>query len=113
MFKKCNCKLVPINDNLIDKIWIKKSINKYKKFYKLKNKYTGQSSNLKVKTLLKALLKNKINLQFISASENVAWLLNIRGSDSEFTPIPNSYAILDAKNKIKYKDIFLPKYWIN
>ena len=102
LFKKCNCKLVPINDNLIDKIWIRKSINKYKKFYKLKNKYTGQSSNLKVKTLLKALLKNKINLQFISASENVAWLLNIRGADSEFTPIPNSYAILDVQNKVYF-----------
>ena len=29
----------------------------------------------------------------------MAWLLNLRGSDSEFTPIPNSYLILDNKNK--------------
>ena len=39
--------------------------------------------------------KSKINCQFISASENIAWLLNIRGQDSEFTPMPNAYLTLD------------------
>ena len=33
----------------------------------------------------------------ITSSENVAWLLNIRGHDSNFSPIPNSYLIIDKK----------------
>ena len=44
--------------------------------------------------------KKKIDFQFISASENIAWLLNIRGQDSEFTPMPNAYLALDSNKKI-------------
>jgi Xaa-Pro aminopeptidase len=36
----------------------------------------------------------------MSASENIAWLLNIRGQDSEFAPIPNSYLTLDSDKRI-------------
>jgi len=99
-FKKSNCMLIPLEQNLIDKIWIRKNVDRSKKFYKLKNKNVGESSPSKIKKLIKLLNESKVNLQFISASENVAWLLNIRGADSEFVPIPNSYLILDNKNKI-------------
>ncbi len=102
LFKNSNCKLIPISKNLINKIWKNKSIKSYNKFYKLKDKDSGQSSKSKIKELSKLLNKNKINLQFISAAENVAWLLNLRGGDSEFTPIPNSYLIFDDKNIIYF-----------
>ena len=98
-FNKTNCKLITINENLINKIWKRKKENKTKKFYTLKDKDSGQSSKNKIKKLSKILNQNKIHLQFISASENVAWLLNLRGVDSEFTPIPNSYLIIDNKSK--------------
>ena len=99
-FNKTNCKLVPINANLIDKIWIKKKDNKSKKFYILPKKAVGQNYRLKIKKLINVLNKKKINFQFISASENIAWLLNIRGQDSEFTPIPNAYLTIDTNKKI-------------
>ena len=99
-FKKNNCMLIPLEQNLIDKIWIKKNIIRSKKFYKLKDKSVGESSTSKIKKLIEILNDSKADLQFISASENVAWLLNLRGADSEFVPIPNSYLILDNKNKI-------------
>ena len=100
-FKNTSCNLVPINKNLISQIWKSKKINKLNKFYKLNNKDSGQSSKSKIKKVKKLLNENKINLQFVSSSENVAWLLNIRGSDSEFTPIPNSYLII-SKDKIYF-----------
>ena len=101
-FKKTNCKLISLSENLINKIWIKRSVNKYNKFYKLKDKDSGQSSKNKIFKLLKLLKSNRIDFQFISASENVAWLLNLRGADSEFTPIPNSYLIVNSKNKVHF-----------
>ena len=101
-FKKTNCKLISLSENLINKIWIKRSVNKYNKFYKLKDKDAGQSSKNKIFKLLKLLKSNRIDFQFISASENVAWLLNLRGADSEFTPIPNSYLIVNSKNKVHF-----------
>ena len=102
LFKKSNCNLIPINKNLVSNIWKNKSIKKNNKFYKLNDKDSGQNSKIKVKKLLKALSKNKTDLQLITAPENVAWLLNLRGSDSEFSPIPNSYLILSNKNKVYF-----------
>ena len=61
-----------------------------KKFYILPEKAVGQNYILKINKLLNILKKKKVDFQFISASENIAWLLNIRGKDSEFTPMPNA-----------------------
>ena len=99
-FRKSSCKLMPINENLVNKIWKKRSIEDLNKFYKLKDKDSGETSKNKSKTLLKLLKKNRFNLQFVTASENVAWVLNLRGRDSEFTPIPNSYLIISDQSKI-------------
>ena len=84
---------------MVNKIWIRRINDKTKKFYKLKDKDVGENSKSKIKKLSKILIKNKIDLQFISAPENIAWLLNLRGADSEFAPIPNSYLIINNQNK--------------
>ena len=46
--------------------------------------------------------KNKSSNIFISAPENVAWLLNIRGRDNPNSPIPNSRLIMDKKKNIYF-----------
>ena len=99
-FNKTNCKLTPINQNLIGQLWKRKNENKPKKFYVLPKKATDQNYKIKINKLIKELLRKKVDFQFISASENIAWLLNIRGQDSEFTPIPNAYLSLDSNKKI-------------
>jgi len=101
-FKNSNCKLITLDANLVKKVWIKKNNEKNNKFYKLKDIDSGESSKSKIKKISKLIDKNKVNFQFISAPENVAWLLNLRGLDSNFTPIPNSYLILDNKNKVYF-----------
>ena len=99
-FNKTNCELISFNQNLIDKLWIKKDDSNQKKFYTLPKKATGQNYRLKINKLISILKKKKVDFQFISASENVAWLLNIRGQDSEFMPIPNAYIALGSNKKI-------------
>ena len=46
------------------------------------------------------MIKNNYDLIFVTSPENVAWLLNIRGEDSDFSPIPNSRLIMDKKMNI-------------
>ena len=100
LFNKTDCKLIPLKENLIDKLWVKRENTVLKKFYILPKKVVGQSHKSKVNKLTEVLNKKKINFQFISAGENIAWLLNIRGQDSEFTPIPNAYLTLDINGEI-------------
>ena len=99
-FSKTNCKLIPLKQNLVDIFWNNNYYDQTKKFYILPKKAIGLSFKFKIKKLVAQLSKKKIDFQFISASQNIAWLLNIRGKDSEFTPLPNAYLVVNADRKV-------------
>jgi len=92
-----NIKLVSIDENLIDKIYKNKN-KKAKPFFSLSKDIVGESYQSKIKKIINFLKQNKADYLFVSAPENVAWLLNIRGSDNPTSPIPNSRLII-GKNK--------------
>ena len=73
-----NFKLKPLNINLIDKIWSRKIKKNKFKFYSLPNNSVGEKYK-KINKIVANLRKEKADYQFITASENNAWLLNIRG----------------------------------
>ncbi len=100
---KDTCNLFPLNQNLIDKLKTI-NLNKYKNkaFYQLKNKFAGETINSKINRLILNLNKQRIDNIFISAPENVAWLLNLRGKDNPHSPIPNCQIILTKSNKIYF-----------
>ena len=100
---KDSCNLFPLNQNLIDELkTINLNKNKNKIFYQLKNKFAGETVNSKINRLIFNLNKRKIDNIFISAPENVAWLLNLRGKDNPHSPIPNCQIILTKSNKIYF-----------
>ena len=100
---KDSCNLFPINQNLIDLIDAKKIYDHRKEsFYILDDKVVGESVNSKINKLILNLKKNKIDNIFISAPENVAWLLNLRGKDNPYSPIPNCQIILTKNKKIYF-----------
>ena len=101
-FGKTNCEYIPLNKNLVDKIWIRKKGELNNKFYKLPDSAVGENYKLKVNKIIVELKKSKSDFKFITASENNAWLLNIRGNDSRYTPIPYSYILIDKKKNINF-----------
>ena len=92
--------LKPINNNLIDFIWSKKPRNFIKPFFSLAKKDAGESAKKKILKVKNILLKNKVDYLLVTAPENVAWILNIRGSDSTFSPIPNARLLINNKGNI-------------
>jgi len=99
------CNLVPISNNLIDEISNLKNNNKIKEFYCLNKNITGEKISSKLNRLSTILKRKKINNIFISAPENCAWLLNIRGFDNPNSPIPNCQIILNNKKIFFFSDI--------
>ena len=97
-FNKCK-KIKIIDKNLIDEIYKKKSSSK-KPFFSLDQKIVGEDYKKKISKIKKILNKNKSDYLFITAPENVAWLLNIRGWDNPNSPIPNCHLLLDKKNNL-------------
>ncbi len=77
-----------INYNLIDQIFNKYSVNS-KNFYSINEQIVGESYIKKINRLSKILKKEGSDYLFISAPENIAWLMNIRGYDNPNSPIPN------------------------
>ena len=97
-FLKYN-KIKIIDTNLIDNIFSKYKINS-KPFFSLDHKITGESYKKKITKISKILKKHKSDYLFVTAPENVAWLLNIRGYDNPNSPIPNCRLMLTKNKKI-------------
>ena len=91
--------LISINENLIDQIFKFKE-KTTKPFYSLSQKITGQTHQSKISKVVDFLKLNKADYLFISAPENVAWLLNIRGYDNPNSPIPNARLIISKNKKL-------------
>ena len=100
-----SCELIPINNNLIDDIFNLKNNYKSKEFYCLSEIVAGEKITSKLNKLSSILKKKKIQNIFISAPENCAWLLNIRGFDNPNSPIPNCQIIINNKNIHFFSDI--------
>ena len=92
-------KIKYVEKNLIDEIKKQKEHTSIP-FFSLDKNIVGESINSKLNKITKYLKKNKSDYIFISAPENVAWTLNIRGGDGPNSPIPNSRLIVSKSKKI-------------
>jgi Xaa-Pro aminopeptidase len=88
-----------LSNNLIDEIKTQKNSNNFP-FFSLKDEIVGESSKSKINKIVNHLKKNKADCLFVSAPENVAWILNIRGGDGPNSPLPNSRLIINKSKKI-------------
>ena len=94
-----NNKVKFIDKNLIDEIQ-KHKIKDNFPFFSLSKEIVGESYTSKINKISKYLKKNKSDYLFISAPENVAWILNIRGGDGPNSPVPNCRLIISKNKKI-------------
>ena len=100
LFGNSKIKLKPIDQNLIDIIWKRKKNKNIKPFYLIKNKDAGANIQVKLNTLTKIIKKNKADYLFATAPENISWLLNIRGRDTEYSPLAYAHATIDKKGNV-------------
>ncbi len=101
-FSRTNCEFKPITINLIDEIWKRKIKKNEKKFFRLPNQSVSQNFKTKINKVVNFLKKKEADFLFITASENNAWLFNIRGRDTKYTPIPHSLVLVSRNKKIKF-----------
>jgi len=100
LFGNAFLKLKPINENLIDILWKRKKNLNIKSFYLIKDKAAGLKAKQKLVKLVKLIKFNEVDFLFTTASENVAWILNIRGEDTSYSPLPNAHTLIDRTGKV-------------
>ena len=100
LFGNSFIKLRPVNDNLIDLLWKREKNLKIRPFYLIEDQDAGSKVQKKLDKLVKIIKFNKADCLFVTAPENVAWLLNIRGRDTSYSPLPNSHLIVNKNGKV-------------
>jgi Xaa-Pro aminopeptidase len=88
-----------LSNNLIDEIKNQKNVIS-SPFFSLKDEIVGEDKKSKINKIVNYLKKNKADNLFVTAPENVAWILNIRGDDGPNSPVPNSRLIINKSKKI-------------
>ena len=102
LFNIKNISLKSVNKNLVDVVWSKRPKKLIKPFYSLSKKNTGISSEEKILEVKKFFNKDKVDYLLVTAPENIAWILNIRGHDSIFSPIPNARLLMNKNGDIHF-----------
>ena len=100
LFKIKNVELKSLEKNLVDIVWSKKQKAITRSYYPMPENMVGDKAEKKILRVKKLLNKNKIDLLLVTAPENVAWVLNIRGYDSLYSPIPNTRLIISKSGGV-------------
>jgi Xaa-Pro aminopeptidase len=100
LFKIKNVKLKSIKQNLVDKVWLNKPKSLVKPFFLISPKNAGATVTQKIRQVKSILSKNKVDYLLVTAPENVAWILNIRGHDSYYSPVPNARLLISKSGDI-------------
>ena len=66
------------------------------KLYPYSADFAGETVESKLSRMREQLAKKKADALIVSALDEIAWLLNIRGNDVEYNPVVISYVVLEA-----------------
>lgn len=64
-------------------------------FYEFDTRYAGESMQSKLARIRTKMTEKNADAMIVSALDEIAWLLNIRGNDVEYNPVVISYLVLE------------------
>ncbi len=113
--------------DIMGSIWKERPKLSCEKAWELDACYAGKSRKEKISEIQKKLIEKGTQATLISALDDIAWILNIRGNDIACTPLVLSYLIItresvmwfvqsnavseDLKNKLKNDKIHFYRYF--
>ncbi len=96
--EKAGGELVPCETSPLDEVWSDQPAPPLSPIVPHEERYAGESAADKRKRIADALEADAV---VITATDSIAWLLNIRGGDVAHTPLPLSFAILRADASVE------------
>ncbi len=98
---KAGGELVPCPTNPVDAIWATRPPAPIAPVAVLDDTYAGQSSDAKRTRMGAELAKAGAAVGVVSATNSIAWLLNLRGGDVPYNPLVLSFALLHADGAVE------------
>ena len=94
--------LVFVADNPVDAVWDDRPPPPSAPAVPHEARFAGRSSAEKRASLGDALAREGLDAAILTQPDSIAWLLNIRGSDVDHTPLALSFAILSADGSVDW-----------
>ena len=94
-------RLVPLEPNPIDELWNDRPPEPLGVVSLLDVELTGLSAATKREQIAAELRRRGAEATVLNQPESIAWLLNLRGGDVPYTPLPLAYAILGADAQVE------------
>ena len=94
-YKDKGYEFVPISENLVNAVWLSRPPMSTEKAFIHELQYTGASVPEKLALVLPDF---STNFLFTSVLDDIAWLLNLRGSDIEYNPLFFSYLLIEKSS---------------
>lgn len=101
---KAGAHLVTLDSNPLDAVWLDQPEPPLAPVVEHPLDYAGQPSAEKRAAVARVLIDDRQDAAFLSAPDSIAWLLNIRGEDVEFSPLPLCFALTHRDGSL---DLFL------
>lgn len=95
--------IVEYDHDLVDKVWEDRPKLASEPVFLLEEKYSGESTTSKLCRVRKVMKEEGANQHVITTLDDIAWLLNIRGSDVLYSPLILCYVVV-SMNKV---DLFI------
>ena len=94
-------------EDLVGAVWVDRPSLSMEKVWALSEKYAGSRIE-KIERVRKSMEENDCDLLLVTAPEEIAWLLGLRGNDVECTPVFLSYMLISGEKTLLFanKSIF-------
>lgn len=84
------------NHDLVNEVWTERPPISKEKIWELDTKYTGLTRDEKLAKVRASMEEEKSDCLILTALDEIAWLLNLRGNDIKCTPVFLAYMIIEA-----------------
>ncbi len=92
--------LVACDDNPIDRVWRNRPPSPIAPVVPHDIAYAGEDAAAKRARVAEAVRDAGAGAAILSAPDSIAWLLNIRGGDVPYCPLPLAFAIIDERGRV-------------
>ena len=93
---------IAYEEDLIDLIWEGRPVMSMNPVYVLELRYAGEDAQEKIKRIREAMEVRHATMHIITSLDDIAWILNIRGSDIPNNPVVLCYLIITKKESLLF-----------
>ncbi|MFW2103222.1 aminopeptidase P family protein [Acinetobacter guillouiae] len=96
---------IQTNLDLIDEIWTERPALPLQPIWQMADDLNAQTRLEKITALRHKLIQKKATGHFISALDDIAWILNCRGRDVEYNPVFLAHLYIDHSRTVLFIDV--------